>query len=782
MLSEELIKELPGGILRWFDFNKGENALYIQGTKNDVSYVTALEDAGLILDRINFTDINRQNTLHDKEYDYIIIMGILELSESPEDILRFAREHITDTGKILIGTDNRLAVRYFCGDRDPFTGRNFDGIENYTRIDPKSQGDMEGRAYDKAQLTHFLQCAGIEEYKFYSILPEMTCPQIIIADGYKPQEELNVRILPQYNYPETVFLEEVKLYTTLLNNNMFHQMANGYLIECGKKDCLNNACQVTISMERGRENAMCTIIREDRIVEKKAIYEEGRKKITALKENNEYLSNHGVRMIEGNIEKDSFVMPYTVGKPATEYVKDLLLVDGNVEKFYEKLDELWNIILNSSDSIDSHHIDWDRFEPDWEKRKPDDPDRYRWRNMAQGTKEEQLAIGPILKRGYMDLVTLNAFSVNDEFIFYDQELYMKNVPAKAIFIRSLDFIYGFNDKMNLLVPREEVVERFGLKTCERLFRRFIDSYLDNLRNDTPLRTYHELRRADAGVLNSNRQRMNYSTDEYERIFRDIFRGTEGRDIYLFGSGNFTKKFLSQFGKDYRIAGIVDNNKEKWSSSLQDIKIYSPDYLLGLPQGSFKVIVCIKNYVPVIRQLEDMNINNYGIFDSNMKYPRVNHSTGIKADKSEEDGKQSPKKYHTGYIAGVFDLFHIGHLNMFKRAKEQCDYLIVGVVNDESVMKSKRTTPYIPFEERIEIVRSCKYVDEAVEIPTDYGDTDEAYRRYQFDVQFSGSDYENDPDWLAKKAFLQKQGADLVFFPYTESTSSTKLKAAINNKK
>ena len=141
-----------------------------------------------------------------------------------------------------------------------------------------------------------------------------------------------------------------------------------------------------------------------------------------------------------------------------------------------------------------------------------------------------------------------------------------------------------------------------------------------------------------------------------------------------------------------------------------------------------------------------------------------------------------KPYHIGYVAGVFDLFHIGHLNMFKRAKEQCDYLIVGVVNDESVMKSKRTTPYIPFEERIEIVRSCKYVDEAVEIPTDYGDTDEAYRRYQFDVQFSGSDYENDPDWLAKKAFLQKQGADLVFFPYTESTSSTKLKAAINNKK
>ena len=95
--------------------------------------------------------------------------------------------------------------------------------------------------------------------------------------------------------------------------------------------------------------------------------------------------------------------------------------------------------------------------------------------------------------------------------------------------------------------------------------------------------------------------------------------------------------------------------------------------------------------------------------------------------------------------------------MFKRAKEQCDYLIVGVVNDESVMKNKKTIPYIPFEERLEMVRSCRYVDEAVEIPTEYNNTDEAYRRYQFDVQFSGSDYADDPAWLAKKHFAKTGG-------------------------
>ena len=143
---------------------------------------------------------------------------------------------------------------------------------------------------------------------------------------------------------------------------------------------------------------------------------------------------------------------------------------------------------------------------------------------------------------------------------------------------------------------------------------------------------------------------------------------------------------------------------------------------------------------------------------------------------------APKKYHVGYIAGVFDLFHIGHLNMFKRAKEQCDYLIVGVASDESVRRNKKTNPYIPFEERIEIVRSCRYVDEAVKIGPNYGDTESAYSKYHFDVQFSGSDYENDPDWLAKKRYLQSKGSNLVFFPYTQSISSTKIKEKISKEK
>ena len=167
---------------------------------------------------------------------------------------------------------------------------------------------------------------------------------------------------------------------------------------------------------------------------------------------------------------------------------------------------------------------------------------------------------------------------------------------------------------------------------------------------------------------------------------------------------------------------------------------------------------------------------YSIYDANIGYERK-----IREPVQETIDKAVQKKYHVGYISGVFDLFHIGHLNMFKRAKEQCGYLIVGVVTDDGVREIKKVEPFVPFEERIEMVRSCRYVDEAVEIPLQFHDTKEAYKMYHFDCQFSGSDYINNPSWINNKEFLEQNGSEMVFFPYTESTSSSEIKALIDKK-
>lgn len=774
MTAEQLIHEMPKGLIKWYDLKKGSRALYITANHpSDRAVHQALLESDVQVDCYTVEELEDNAALYG--YDYIVIMSAVERTKSmakAAELLKRVRTLIKNEGTLFLLMDNRLGIRYFCGDRDSYTGRNFDGIENYVRAKMVNQDRISGCSFAKSEIIEMLEEAGFPFHKFYSVFPLLQRPQILFAEDYTPNEKLDIRIFPQYNCPDTVFLEEERLYDTLIKNNLFHTMANGFLVECPADGQFADANQVTMSMDRGTENAMFTIIRKSNKVEKRAAYKNANHKIHKLMDSNVYLTAHGIDMVDAMLENDRFIMPYVDKPSALEYLRCLLVSDQ--ELFFSRLDALEKLISQSSEHVPFSEIDWDTYEPYGEKRKTDDPARGKWKKLANGTRKEQECIGTILKRGYIDLVPLNCFWVDGRFVFYDQELYVENLPAKVIMLRTIDLLYMGNPQLYQLLPIEDVKEKYGLNECKELFYGYIHKFLDDLRNDNLLRYYYKQVRRDNGILNSNRQRMNYSADEYEKRFRDIFKGAENRSLYLFGSGNFTRQFLSQFGNDYSIAGIIDNDSQKWGRQFDGIAVHSPECLKELERGTYKVIICIKNYVSVMNQLLDMGIVDFSIYDSSLTYPRRNQPVILRND----FGKEVKKRYHTGYIAGVFDLFHVGHLNLFKRAKEQCDYLIVGVVTDEGVIRDKKTLPYIPFEERIEIVRSCRYVDEAVEIPLDYSNTDEAYRRYQFDVQFSGSDYVNDPAWLAKKEFLQKHGSDMVFFPYTQSTSSTKLKALI----
>lgn len=131
----------------------------------------------------------------------------------------------------------------------------------------------------------------------------------------------------------------------------------------------------------------------------------------------------------------------------------------------------------------------------------------------------------------------------------------------------------------------------------------------------------------------------------------------------------------------------------------------------------------------------------------------------------------------GYTAGVFDLFHIGHLNILKNAKENCDYLIVAVSTDELVRKYKNKDTFIPYEERKKIVEAIKYVDEVV--PQIDRDKIASYEKYKFDVMFVGDDWKENELFKETEKYLNERNSKVMYFPYTKSTSSTKLQQVIN---
>jgi len=131
----------------------------------------------------------------------------------------------------------------------------------------------------------------------------------------------------------------------------------------------------------------------------------------------------------------------------------------------------------------------------------------------------------------------------------------------------------------------------------------------------------------------------------------------------------------------------------------------------------------------------------------------------------------------GYTTGVFDLFHIGHLNVLKRASLECDYLIVGVTSDELSIAAKHKKPVIPFSERMEIVEAIKFVDEVV--PQVNYDKIEAWNNLKFDRMFVGDDWKGTDKWNQIEKEFAEFGVEILYFSYTSHTSSTKLREVLD---
>ena len=882
---DSITKDFSKGALVWYDFRQGCEILYMYSGNKDSAIIELLKDKGevdecSILSYKYKSDCDNQSDY--KKYDYIVGIDIIEECEIVSELLEYCYKHLKQDGKLLIGAENRYGIKYICGDRDPYTNHSFDGIENYRRITDADMNDIKGRCYSKVELDNMLSAAGFNN-KFYSVMPSLEETQLVYSEDYTPVEELSMRYFPLYNHPESVFLDEQYLYTDLIKNGLFHTMANAYIIECSVKDgysfemysksggsvnigddnnnsyncCYNcdseniaklnkksskkhnnNILHATISMDRGRENAVVTVICENngesgnkinyeigsikaetnckinnksKIVYKQPVYPDGIHKLKAMQDNLDDLHSRGINVVNSYIEGDKFIMPYIDKPVAMIKLKEIAKKDKNA--FIQAMDTMYELILASSEHTDIIS----------EKEK----------NSANGR-----VLGVILSKGYIDMVPLNCFydeaakNEKDRFIYYDQEFYWENCPANVIMYRSISIIYDGTDKQfERIVPRREMMERYQLTECEDIWCRLASRFTTELRNQEELTPFYNKKRTDPAVVYTNREKVNYSDKEYNDIFVNIFDGIEKlstngnkKKVLLFGSGNYTKRFLAQFAGQYEVYSIIDNNESKWGTELEGIPINPPDIIKSIGVDDVYLIICIKKYYGVVNQLRKLGVKEYHIYDPGRDYPnkrrenilarlnkryqndihvgdenrqslagisildnklpRVSGQSDMSKDLEQIDKSEATvvsKPYNIGYIAGVFDLFHIGHLNMFKRAKEMCNYLIVGVVSDEGVRLNKQAEPFVPFEERIEMVRSCRYVDEAVKLPLNFAGTRDMFKVYHFDVQFSGSDYEHNTYWLEEKKFLEENGSTMIFFPYTQSTSSTKLKKAIESR-
>lgn len=728
MTQQEILSSMQTGVVHWLPFRKeqricvvmGGDGTFLEDVRNSVYAWLSAED---------YT-VSKSEAEPEGKYDVILLIGILEITGDVTSLLSKCRECLEDDGYLVIGMNNSFGVRYFIGDKDPFTGRVFDSICRYEGCNPRF---LKGRSLTDSELAGSLAKIGFDktQCKRFSLFSGIENVQFIYSENTLPNENLNFRYFPTYWNPESIFLGELWLLPQLAENDLFHPMANAYVYVCAKEKLpadISDIESATVALDRGPVNSGITVIRngQQHTVEKYPAYSAGEERLKNIIKNEELLSELGFNVIRGEWKEGRYVAPFVEnGENGVDYF--VRLVENDKEAFLEACDRFRDILYKAP--------------------------------------------------AFYDLTPWNCFVIDNEFIFFDQEYYDSDFQADVLLYRSLicwssiGYKYGFT--------MDSLLERYGLAGQEKRLGREMEKRINNdLRNLDIMADFWRERTIRTVPVGDNRDRINYPGLSYEDRFKLPSPNVSNKKTYLFGSGLFASKFINRYGEIYDISGILDNNPEKWGQMLDEYRILQPETLKELKKEDTRVIICVRRHAEILEQVKSYGISETYLFDPSVS--RIMEDESAPEISAADEIPAEEKKYHIGYVAGVFDLFHIGHLNLLRRAKEHCDHLIVGVVSDEGVRKFKQVEPYIPFEERLEIVRACKYVDEAHKIPFLAGGSIDAWNLYHFDVQFSGSDYVKDGYWLDERERLRKVGADIVFFPYTESTSSTKLKEKIDH--
>lgn len=596
----EMIRELPTGVLRWYSFKRGARALFL-GSADDKIRQMLSEDKQLEVDVSDMASLMEPD--NGKRYDYIICIRWLEKMPDVLDTLIRLRSMLRSDGILLLGMNNRLGVRYFIGDKDPYTGRVFDGIENYRHYPGESEDTFCGRTYSKDELNGSLSEAGFSIVKFYSVLSDLDNPMYLYADGYLPNEDLSNRLFPTYNSPDTVFLDEISLYQTLLDNGLFHKMANAYLIECTSDGKLSDALHVTCSIERGRKDAMITVIHGNDTVTKQAVYPEGAMRLQRIAENSAKLKARGIKVIEGTIDNDIYTMPFIKGDNGQLYLKNLLYSDK--EKFLETMDHFRDLIMRSSEIHEGLFIE------ETESKATDS---------SQTGNDRKLTM--LLDEAMFDMVPLNSFYIDGDFAFYDQEFCFRDYPVNILIVRMIASFYVGSPEFNKIMPRDELFKRYGVYDDLRRWQEPEWAFLAKLRNKELLAEHNKKISADSSIIRANRLKMNYSDCDYRRIFIDIFDDADSKKFILFGSGSYARRFASRYAGSFTVDAVIDNDPELWGreiDGLEGIKIQSPDILKDKEKSGYRVMICIKDFIPVLYQLERMGIRDYAVFDPGREY-------------------------------------------------------------------------------------------------------------------------------------------------------------------
>lgn len=427
--EEEIIndKKIEKNLLNWYTFKENSTFLKIG---NDLEGVT--EFLKTIASKVVVTE-NLEEI--DEKFDYIIL--------SNPNLIKDIKKYGKENGTILLATNNRFAISYFAG--GAHNGKLYSTIEN-----------EQGELLSKKEIIDLLKQNNLENYKFYYPLPNYKMPNAIFSDEYLPDAN-NTKLMYNIMYESgsLIVFDELKALKQLTKNNLFDIFTNSYLIEIKieKSEEKEEAKFISFNNNRKEEYQLATIMYKDR-VEKRLINVKAKEHIKNIELNTKNLEKLGFNTID-IIDENKVVSRFIDGNTFDKTIANELL-KGNIEDACELIKKWYNyiferLIKNKKSKLNKNII----------------------------ADEKEIENLNFVKNGYIDLVFENTFCKDNDFIFFDQEWYMDDMPIEFLLYRAINNLYVYNTEISKIINMETLIEKFSLTKYVNVFQK-IESYIQNM--------------------------------------------------------------------------------------------------------------------------------------------------------------------------------------------------------------------------------------------------------------------------------------------------------------
>lgn len=501
------LTHLRQNIVNWYPFHKDAELLEIgcglgavtgvlcDRCKNVVSVelskrrATAAQWRCRDKDNLEIIVGNLNDIVFQKKFDYITLIGVLEYqgnytnTQNPYlDFLKKVRTLLKPEGKLLIAIENQFGLKYWCGAREDHTAIPFDGINNYMLQDTKS------KTFSKADLDELIKRSGFKNTFFYYPMPDYKLPTVIYSQNNLPHNA-NMQNVQCYYAPDksTLVAREDALYESVIKNGVFEFFANSFLVECTDSDLYGKVEFACISSERMQEYRIGTRFYGKNKVEKFALNSRiGNAHIHQIVKNQKDLRERGLKVCEYLLLNGTLVTDYVEAKLCQDLAREQYM-QKDLKQIYLMWDLLYEQILKSS-----------------EEAACDENIVY---TLQIGMKQDHKQYGPVLRTAYIDMLLRNAFWIDGQMYWFDQEWVLENTPAKFVLFNALVEFYESFLEMNSMLPLSDIAAKYGLLEVWEEFKELKRLFQGSVMDPKHWQASAYFRGTDAGICITNIQKI-----------------------------------------------------------------------------------------------------------------------------------------------------------------------------------------------------------------------------------------------------------------------------------